>query len=130
MFMEVEECLLHWQPSQREPCRAAAAVKAVSGALVHTDGISTVSTVLWEFWADVDDRTGSEGDGKVEAAGGAAATVWKEIRSDGYEGSSEEALEEFGAWSDGGFDSEAPWGRLLIKSTSRAASLWVAGHRG
>ena len=23
-----------------------------------------------------------------------------------------------------------PWGRLLIKSTSRAASLWVAGHRG
>ena len=59
---------------------------------MHTDSISTVSTVLWESRADVDDRVGSEGDGKVEAASGAAATVWKEIRSDSYEGSLKEAL--------------------------------------
>jgi hypothetical protein len=87
---------------------AAAAVKAVGGASVHTDGISTVSTVLWESRADVDDRAGSEGDGKAEAAGGAAATVWKEIGSDGYEGSSKEALEEFEARSDGGFEATGP----------------------
>ena len=62
---------------------------------MHTDGVSTVSTVQWESRADVDDRAGSEGDGKVEAAGGAAATIWEEIGSEGYEGSSEEALEEF-----------------------------------
>ena len=51
---------------------------------------------------------GSEGDGKVEAAGGAAATVWKEIGSDGYTGSSEEVLEEFEAQSDGGFETTGP----------------------
>ena len=87
---------------------AAAVVKVVGGASVHTDGFSTVSTVLWESWADVDDRAGSEGDGKVEAAGGAAATVWEEIGSDGYEGSSEEALEEFEARSDGVFEATGP----------------------
>ena len=53
----------------------AAAVKAVGGASVHTDGVSTVSTVLWESGVDVDDRAGSGGDGEMEAAGGAAATV-------------------------------------------------------
>ena len=86
----------------------AATVKAVGGASVHTDGVSTVSTVLWESRADVDDRAGSEGDGKVEAAGGVAATVWEETRSEGYEGSSEEALEEFEARSDGGFAATGP----------------------
>ena len=53
----------------------AAGVKAVGGASVHTDGVSTVSTVLWESGADVDDRAGSRGDGSMVAAGGAAATV-------------------------------------------------------
>ena len=54
---------------------AAAIKKSVSGASVHTDGASTVSTMLWESRADVDDRAGSDGDGKVDAAGGAVATV-------------------------------------------------------
>ena len=53
----------------------AAGVKAVGGASVHTDGVSTVSTVLWESRADVDDWAGSDGDGKAEAVGGAAATI-------------------------------------------------------
>ena len=43
----------------------AADAKVVDGASVHTDGVSTVSTVQWESRADVDDRAGSEGDGKV-----------------------------------------------------------------
>ena len=49
--------------------------KSVGGASVHTDSASTVSTVLWESRANVDDRAGSDGDGKVDAAGGAVATV-------------------------------------------------------
>ena len=56
----------------------AAVEKAIGGASVHTGGASTVSTVLWESRADVDDRAGSDGDGEVEAAGRAAATVWEE----------------------------------------------------
>jgi hypothetical protein len=58
-----------------ERVAGAAAVKAVGGASVHTDGVSTVSTVLRESGANVEDRAGSGGDGKVEAAGGAAATI-------------------------------------------------------
>ena len=54
---------------------AADVKKAVGGALVHTDDAGTVSTVLWGSQADVDDRAGSDGDGKVDAAGGAVATV-------------------------------------------------------
>jgi hypothetical protein len=88
----------------------AANSKAVGGhgASVHTDGISTVSTVLWESRADVDDRAGSEGDGKVEAAGEAAATIWEETGSEGYEGSSEGCWEDFTARSDGGFEATRP----------------------
>ena len=55
--------------------KAAAVKKAVGSASMHTDGVSTVSTVLWESRADVDDWAGSDGDGKVDAAGGAAATI-------------------------------------------------------
>ena len=59
--------------------KAAVVTKAVGGASVHA--ASTVSTVLWESRADVDDRAGSDGDGRVDAAGGAAATIlsgfWK-----------------------------------------------------
>ena len=54
---------------------AAEVKKAVGGASVHTDDADTVSTVLWESRADVDDRAGFDGDGKVDAAGGAVATV-------------------------------------------------------
>ena len=54
---------------------AADVKKAVGGASVHTDDAGTVSTVLWESRADVDDRAGSDGDGKVDAAGEAVATV-------------------------------------------------------
>ena len=84
---------------------AAATVKAVGGASVHTNSVSTVSTVLWESWADVDDQVGSKGDGKVEAAGEAAATIWEETGSEGYEGSSEGCWEEVTARSDGGFEA-------------------------
>jgi hypothetical protein len=55
--------------------KAAVVTKAAGGASVHTDGASTVSIVLWESRADVDDRAGSNGDGRVDAAGGAAATI-------------------------------------------------------
>ena len=53
----------------------AADVKAASGASVHTDKVGTVSTVLWESGADVEDRAGSGGDGSMAAASGAAATA-------------------------------------------------------
>ena len=53
----------------------AADIKAAGGASVHTDDVGTVSTVLWESGADVDDRAGSWGDGSMAAASGAAATV-------------------------------------------------------
>ena len=52
--------------------KKAAIKKAVSSASVHTSG---ASTVLWESQADVDDQAGSDGNGEVEAAGGAAATI-------------------------------------------------------
>ena len=55
--------------------KAAAFETAISKAAMSSDGASTVSTVLWESRADVDDRAGSDDDGEVEAAGGAAATV-------------------------------------------------------
>ena len=55
--------------------KAAAFERAIGKAAMSSDGASTVSTVLWESRADVDDRAGSDDDGKVEAAGGAAATV-------------------------------------------------------
>ena len=42
---------------------------------MHTDDAGTVSTVLLGSRADVDDRAGSDGYGKVDAAGGAVATV-------------------------------------------------------
>ena len=53
----------------------AAVVKAVGSASGHADSASTVSTVLWESRVDVDDRAGFDDGGKVEAAGGATATV-------------------------------------------------------
>ena len=82
--------------------------KAIGGASVHTGSASTVSTVLWGSRADVDDRAGSDGDGGVEAAGEAAATIWEETGSEGYEGSSEGCWEEFTARSDGGFEATRP----------------------
>ena len=54
---------------------AADVEEDVGSASVHTDDAGTVSTVLLGSRADVDDRAGSKGDGKVDAAGGAAATV-------------------------------------------------------
>ena len=90
--------------------KAAAVKKAVSGASVHTNDVGTVSTVLWESGTDVDDRAGSDGDGEVEVAGRAAATVWEETGSEGYEGSSEGLWEEFTARSDGGFEATRPAG--------------------
>ena len=65
----------------------AADVKVVGGASVHTDEVGTVSTVLWESGADVDDRAGSGGDGSMAAASGAAATA-------GSMQVAEEAIEE------------------------------------
>jgi hypothetical protein len=44
----------------------------------------------------------------VEAAGEAAATIWEETGSEGYEGSSEGCWEEFTARSDGGFEATGP----------------------
>ena len=40
-----------------------------------TSGVSPTEPggPVWESWADVDDRAGFDGGGKVEAAGGAAA---------------------------------------------------------
>ena len=55
-----------------ERVETAAVVKAASSASVHTDSVSTVSTVLWESRVDVGGRAGSDGDGEVGAAGGAA----------------------------------------------------------
>ena len=55
--------------------KAAAFKKAIGKASVSPDGVSTVSTVLWESWANVDDWAGSDDDGRVDTAGGAAATV-------------------------------------------------------
>jgi hypothetical protein len=101
-----------WAPPTRAAISGrvekAAVEKAIGGASVHTDGDSTVSTVLWESRADVEDRAGSGGDGNVEAAGGAAATIWEETGSEGYEGSSEGCCEEFTARSDGGFEATGP----------------------
>ena len=54
---------------------AADVEEDVGGASVHTDDAGTVSTVLLGSRADVDDRAGSKGDGKVDAAGRAAATT-------------------------------------------------------
>ena len=64
-------------PTLAAICRVeeAAVVKAVGSALGHANSASTVSTVLWESQANVDDRAGFDGGGKAEAAGGAAATV-------------------------------------------------------
>ena len=45
--------------------KAAAFERATGKATVSSDGASTVSTVLWESRADVDDRAGSDDDGKV-----------------------------------------------------------------
>ena len=118
---------------------AEAAVTVVGGASVHTDEVGTVSTVLWESGTDVDDRAGSGGDGKVEAAGGAAATVWEEIGSDGSEGSSEEALEEFEARSDGGFEATGPaeaegdddvWGADAVTAAAPADMAGAANFPG
>ena len=91
-----------------ERVETAAVVKAAGSASVHTDSVSTVSTVLWESRADVGDWAGSDGDEKVEAAGGAASTIWEETGSEGYEGSSEGCGEEFTARSDGGFEATRP----------------------
>ena len=55
--------------------KAAAFERAIGKAAMSSDGASTVSTVLWESRADVYDRAGSDDDGKVKAAGGAAAAV-------------------------------------------------------
>jgi hypothetical protein len=55
--------------------KAAAFERAISKAAMSADGGSTVSTVLWESRADADDRAGSNGDGRVDAASGAAATI-------------------------------------------------------
>ena len=55
--------------------KAAAFERATGKAGMSTDGASTVFTVLWESRVDVDDRAGSDDDGKVKAAGGAAAAV-------------------------------------------------------
>ena len=55
--------------------KAAAFKKAIGRASMLTNSASTVFTVLWESPADVDDWAGSNDDGKVDAAGGAAATV-------------------------------------------------------
>ena len=74
-FGAVNGRLLRWRPSRDRSVEKAAVEKATGGASVHTGGASTVSTVLWESRADVDDRAGSDGDGKVDAAGGAAATI-------------------------------------------------------
>ena len=54
------------------------------------------------------DRAGSDGDGEVEAAGGAASTIWEETGSEGYGRSSEGCWEEFTARSDGGFEATGP----------------------
>ena len=82
--------------------------KAASSASGHTSGDSTVSTVLWESQANVGDWAGSDGDGEVEAASGAEATIWEEARSEGYKGSSEGYWEEFTARSDGSFEATRP----------------------
>ena len=55
--------------------KAAVFKRATSKAVMPSDSASTISTVLWEFRADVDDQDGSDVDGKVGAASGAAATV-------------------------------------------------------
>ena len=80
--------------------------------------------------ADVDDWAGSDGDGEVEASGGAAAGIWEETRSEGYGGSSEGFWGEFTARSDGSFEATRPgeaegngdvWGEALLE-TSRKTS--------
>ena len=58
-----------------EKIKKAAAFEKAIGKAMSTDGASTVSTVLWESRTDVDDWAGSDDDGKVDAAGRAAATV-------------------------------------------------------
>ena len=55
--------------------KAAAFEKAAGKASMSASGASTVSTVQWESWADVDDWAGSDDDGRVEAAGGVAGMV-------------------------------------------------------
>ena len=55
--------------------KAAAFKKAISKASVSTDGVSTVSTVLWESRADVDDWAGSDDDRRMKAVEGGAAAV-------------------------------------------------------
>ena len=64
-----------WAAINERIKKAATFEKATSKASMSTDGASTVSTVLWESQADVDDWAGSNDNGKVDAAGGAAAMV-------------------------------------------------------
>ena len=87
----------------------------------------------------MDDQVGSKGNGKVEAAGGAAAAVWGEIRSNSYEGSSEEALEEFKVQSDGSFEttrleeaegSDDVWGADTVTAVAPAEMAGAANFLG
>ena len=93
---------------------------------MSTDFASTVSAVLWESRADVDDWAGSDDDGKVDAAGGAAATVGSmQVEEEATEATDLREATGCGALpTDGGLWQQLEWELECARPEQAEQVLW------